>query len=133
MSSSEAVENKRWMTWTGRVLSGLVALGLVASASGKLMGSEELAKGFTEVYLYPAGVLLWIGVTELLCVLLYAIPQTAVLGGLLLTAYLGGAVATHVRAGDAWVAPVVFGVLVWAGLFLRDPRLRALLPLRRLG
>jgi xanthine/uracil permease len=61
----------------------------------------------------------------------YVIPQTSVLGAILLTGYLGGAVATHVRIDDNFVPPIVMGVLVWLGLFLRDPRLRALIPLRR--
>ena len=68
---------------------------------------------------------------ELLSTLLYVIPQTSVLGAVILTGYLGGAVATHVRVGDVFVAPLGLGVLVWAGLFLRDARIRALLPLRR--
>jgi hypothetical protein len=70
-------------------------------------------------------------VVELCCVLLYLIPQTAVLGAILLTGYLGGATATHVRVDEAYFMPVVVGILVWLGLYLRDPRLRALVPWRR--
>jgi hypothetical protein len=70
-------------------------------------------------------------IIEILCVILYAIPQTAVLGAILLTGYLGGAVATHVHAGEPWFFPVIMGVIVWLGLVLRDPRLRELAPLRR--
>ncbi|HEV7300552.1 MAG TPA: DoxX family protein [Tepidisphaeraceae bacterium] len=69
---------------------------------------------------------------EIACVIVYAFPRTAILGAILLTGYLGGAVATHVRAEDGmWPAPVVFGVIVWLGVFLRDARLRALIPWRR--
>jgi hypothetical protein len=68
---------------------------------------------------------------ELTCTLLYVIPRTSVLGAILLTGYLGGATASHVRVGDSFIAPVVFGVLVWLGLFLRDARIRALIPLRK--
>jgi hypothetical protein len=82
---------------------------------------------------YSEGVILPIGVVLLICTLLYVIPRTAVLGAILLTGYLGGAVATHVRVGaGAWpiVFPIILGVLIWGGLFLRDIRLRALIPLR---
>ena len=72
-----------------------------------------------------------IGLIELTCAILYAIPRTAALGALLLTAYLGGAVATHVRAGEPAFAPILIGVLVWGGLFCRDARVRDLLPLRK--
>jgi hypothetical protein len=65
----------------------------------------------------------------LLSVVCYLIPRTAVLGAVLLTGYLGGAIATHARLGEPFVAPIILGVVVWAGLWLRDPRLRALLPL----
>jgi hypothetical protein len=72
-----------------------------------------------------------LGAIEICCALLYAIPRTAVLGAVLLTGYLGGAIATHVRVGDpSFVTPLVLGMIAWAGLYLRDPRLRALLPLR---
>jgi xanthine/uracil permease len=70
-------------------------------------------------------------VVEIACAILYAIPRTSVLGAVLLTGYLGGATATHVRANEAFFLPVVTGVVVWAGLYLRDDRLRALIPLRR--
>ncbi len=78
---------------------------------------------------YPPATARPIGVVELSCVVLYFIPATRVLGAILLTGYLGGAVATHVRAGEtAFLAPLLIGVILWAGLFLRDPRLRQLLP-----
>ena len=70
-----------------------------------------------------------LGVLELACTILYAIPRTSVLGAILLTGYLGGATATHVRVGDSFIMTVVLGVVVWGGLFLRDARLRALIPL----
>ena len=83
---------------------------------------------------WPTSVALVVAVLELGSLALYLIPQTAVLGAILLTGYLGGAVATHVRIGEYWQCwiPVAFGVLVWLGLFLRDARVRALIPLRRL-
>jgi hypothetical protein len=72
-----------------------------------------------------------IGVVELTCAVLYLIPQTSVLGAILLTGYLGGATATHVRIHDAFIGPVVFGVIVWLGLYFRDARIRALMPFNR--
>jgi DoxX-like protein len=88
---------------------------------------------FTGKFGYPQQTLTTIGVLELSCAVLYAIPQTAVLGAVLMTGYLGGAVATHVRISDPeWVGPAVLGVVAWVGLYLREARLRELLPLRRL-
>lgn len=72
-----------------------------------------------------------IGIVELLCVVVYLIPRTSVLGAILITGYFGGAVATHVRVSDAFVIPLVLGVLAWGGLFLRDARLRELLQLKK--
>lgn len=122
---------KPWMTWTGRVLSALPVLMLLMSAGMKLSQGEEMVKGFVEHFGYPLGSLVVIGVVEIVCALLYAIPQTSVLGAILLTGYLGGAVATHVRVSEGFESPIVLGIAIWAGLFLRDARVRALLPLRR--
>jgi hypothetical protein len=122
---------KPWMLWTGRVLSALPILGLLMSAGMKLSQNEELVTQFVNHLGYPASALVAIGVVELVCVVLYAIPFTSVLGAILLTGYLGGAIASHVRLSEAFVNPLVLGVLVWVGLYLRDARLRALLPLRR--
>src|SRR5678816_3087775 len=71
----------------------------------------------------PEHLALPIGLLELACTILYIIPQTAVLGAILLTGYLGGAIMTHLRVGEAWIGPAVFGVFIWGGFFLRDPRL----------
>ncbi len=117
--------------WGGRVLSALPVLGLLMSAGMKLSHNPQMVPQFTGHLGYPEGTLTPIGITEALCAILYAVPQTSVLGAVLLTGYLGGAVATHVRVGEPFLAPIVLGVLLWGGLFLRDPRLRALLPLRK--
>ena len=119
--------------WTGRVLSGLLVLALTASASMKLMGKPEMAQMMTEKFGFKPEMVQRLGMLELMCVLLYAVPQTSVFGALLMTGYLGGAVCTHARIGDPFVAPLALGVLAWVGLFLREPRLRALLPLRNLS
>jgi hypothetical protein len=121
------------MLWTGRVVGGLPALLLLVDGVMKLVKPEfvvtESAKiGFAEHVLVPLGIVLTVSA------ILYLVPQTAVLGAILLTGYLGGAVATHVRSGDGLVQilfPAFFGALLWLGLVLRDPQLRALVPWRR--
>lgn len=122
---------KTWMTWTGRVMTGLIALMLVFSATMKFMKPPDLVEQFVDKLGYPADLIIAIGITEIACVILYIIPQTAILGAVLLTGYLGGAVATHVRIHDNFAGPAIGGVLVWLAVFLRDPQVRALLPLRR--
>ncbi len=122
---------RRWLVWTGRVLSVLPVLMLAMGATMAFAGSPQVVAAFTEHYGYPRGVLLGIAVAEIACAALYAIPSTAVLGAILMTGYLGGAVATHVRAGESFLIPVALGVLAWVALYLRDPRLRVLVPLRR--
>ena len=110
-------------------VSGLVILMLSFSAFAKLTGHPEVAKVMSGTLGFPATVISGIGLLEIACVLLYAIPRTAVLGAVLLTGYLGGAIAAHVRVGDAFISPLIGGGLVWLGIYLRDARVRALLPL----
>jgi hypothetical protein len=120
--------------WTGRILSALPALFLVVDAIGKLVKPEVVVDGTLELG-YPESVLLGLGITLLACTILYMIPRTAVFGAILLTGYLGGAIATHVRVGSPLFShtlfPIYVAVLLWGGLYLRDERLRALIPLRR--
>lgn len=120
---------KPWMTWTGRVLSGLVGAMLIFSAVMKLKGGPEIEKPFGEMFGYPLSTLTPIGILEMLVAVIYLIPKTRYLGGILVAAYLGGAVATHVRIGDVFYGPVILGVVAWIGLWLRDVRLRRLTPL----
>ena len=84
---------------------------------------------------YPADTVLWIGMIELVCLALYLVPRTAVLGAILLTGHLGGAIATHVRVGSPLLShtlfPIYVALLLWGGLYLREPRLRELVPFRR--
>lgn len=117
--------------WIGWVLSVLPCLLLLMSATMKLIQHEDVVKGLGEGG-YDANTILPIGIAELASTILYLIPQTAVLGAILVTGYLGGATATHVAAGDGmfW-SPVLIGVLAWLGLYLREPRLRALVPWRK--
>ncbi len=116
--------------WTARILGGLLILFMLVDAAGKILRLAPYVEGTAKVG-YPDGVLVPLGLVLLASTVLYAIRRTAVLGAILLTAYLGGAVATHVRLGQPFVVPVVFGVIVWGCLFLRDARLRALLPIDR--
>jgi hypothetical protein len=119
------------LTWTGRVITALIALMMTFSAAAKLMNRPEVADQLVGKFGYPADVTLALGFVEIACVILYLIPQTAILGAVLLTGYLGGAIATHVRVHDNFVPPAIGGVLVWLAVFLRDPRVRALLPIRQ--
>ena len=120
--------------WTGWILSALPALMLIMRGIMDLMKPDFVVKTTVEMG-YPEGVITGLGIVVLICVILYLIPNTAVLGAILLTGYLGGAVATHVRHGDPFfanvLAPVYFAIVVWAGVYLREPRLSALVPLRR--
>lgn len=120
------------MFWAGWVLTVLLSLMLAMGGVMNVTRSETAVKGLNQ-YGYPPGVLVPLGVVLLVSVGLYAFPRTAVLGAILLTAWLGGAVNTHVRAGEPWFMAVIVGVLVWLALYLRDARLRALVPLRSVG
>jgi DoxX-like family len=119
--------------WTGRIISGLAALFLFWGSVSDLAKPAYVVEGMVK-YGYPESSLTGIGVALMASVILYVIPRTSVLGAILLTGYLGGAVSTHVRASDPFgrmLIPVVFSVLIWGALYLRDERLRALVPLRR--
>jgi hypothetical protein len=119
------------MLWTGWILGILPSLLLLLSGTMKLTKSEGVMQMFEHLG-YPEQLVLVLGVVEVGCTLVYLIPRTAVLGAILLTGYLGGAVATHARLLEVqFLVPLVLGVLVWGGLFLRDARVRALIPLRR--
>ncbi len=123
------VSSKR--LWAGRIISALAALLLLASGMMKLLKLTAVIVGMAH-YGYPEHLILYIGVLEVGCTIVYLIPRTAILGAVLMTAYLGGATATNVRVGDpSFIGPVLAGVFVWAGLYLRDERLSALIPVRR--
>jgi hypothetical protein len=122
------------MLWTGRVVSIVIGLLLLADGVGKLAKPEPVVKATTKLG-YPESVIVGLGIVLIACTAIYLIPRTALLGAILLTGYLGGAVASHLRAGDAVFPicfPVIVGAVVWGGLWLRDGRLRALVPLRTL-
>jgi hypothetical protein len=131
-SATQTVPVSKKRLWAGRIMSALPALFLLVDGAMKLVKPEPVVKATVELG-YAETVILPLGVVLLACTILYLIPRTAVLGAILLTGYLGGAVATHVRAGQGpfeILFPVVFGALLWGGLVLRDDRLSTLIPLR---
>ena len=117
------------MFWAGWVLTVLLSLFLAMGGVMNVTRSQTAVEGLAK-YGYPPGVLVPLGVVVLVCIALYLTPKTAVLGAILLTGYLGGAVNTHVRAGEPWFMAAIAGALVWLALYLRDARIRALVPLR---
>jgi len=130
-SAASAVPTSKKMVWIGRVLSALPVLLMLFSAVMKLVKAAPVVQGMPR-YGYPESLIVTIGVLELLSCIVYLIPSTAVLGAILMTAYLGGATATNVRVGDpSYVMTALLGVFVWGGLFFREARLRALIPFRR--
>jgi DoxX-like family len=115
--------------WTGRILSGLVVLFLLMDGGMKLFKPPFVVDATRQLG-YPESEIVGIGMVLLTCTLLYVVPRTSILGAILLTAYMGGAVASQVRIGAGWfnvMFAVTLGILVWAGLWLRDPRLRNVL------
>lgn len=117
------------VTWVGRVLSGLAALAFLLSAAMKLKGGPELTQGMAQMGL-PESMLMPLAILEIACVVIYLIPQTAVLGAILLTGYIGGTIVTHWRVGVPFFVNIALGLLVWLGLYLRESRLKALIPVR---
>jgi DoxX-like protein len=129
-SGTQAASVSKKMLWAGRITSALPVLLLLFSSIMKFVKPASVVEGFVRLG-YPESLALGIGIVELACTVIYVIPRTSVLGAILLTGYLGGATATHVRIGEPFFMPIILGVLVWGGLFLRDERLRALIPLRQ--
>ena len=121
--------------WIGWALSGLVIAFMIMDFTMKLLALPVVLQASGALGFVGPDIARELGVILLICTVLYAAPNTAVLGAVLLTGYLGGAVASHVRAGNPLFSHVLFGVylgvMLWAGLWLRDPRVRALMPLRR--
>jgi DoxX-like family len=118
------------MIWTGFIMSLLPVLMLLTGAVMSILNPTAVGEAMGKMG-YPATLAVTLGTVELLCTVLYLIPQTSILGAILLTGYLGGATATHVRVSEPFFLPILFGVLVWGGIYLRNPRLRALIPFRR--
>jgi hypothetical protein len=119
------------LLWTGRIISAVPILFMAGLGTVILIFNPAVVTDGMVKYGYLKQTAIPILIAEIVCAIIYAIPQTATLGAILLTGYLGGATATHVHAGEPFYFPVLFGILVWLGLLFREPRLRLLLPLRR--
>jgi hypothetical protein len=129
LMENERIGISKKSLWAGRVLSGAAALFFVMDGGMKLFKPPVVVETTLQLG-YPEAAIVGIGVVLLVCTILYMIPRTAILGAVLLTGYLGGAVATHVRVSGPLfniLFPIVFGCMVWGGLYLRDQRLRLVL------
>jgi len=129
-SRSETGHVARRRIWAGTIVSAIVVLFLLFDSVGKLLKVAPVVEGTARLG-YPDNVIQPVGIVLLICVLTYAIPRTSLLGAVLLTGYMGGAIATHVRVGSPLLThelfPVYVAALIWGGVFLRDERLRILL------
>jgi hypothetical protein len=134
MANAAPAAAPNWMRWLGFILSGLGILFMLMDATMKILQLPIVLETTLQIG-WPVATVVPLGIVLLLCTALYAAPRTSVLGAVLLTAYLGGAVATHARIGSPLFSHVLFGVylglLLWGGLYLRDARLRALIPIIR--
>jgi hypothetical protein len=126
----DAPQQNQKIVWLGVVLSVLVTLPFIMSSYMKLTRNPMVIEGMPKMGL-PVSLMLTIGILELLCVVIYLIPQTSVLGAILFTGFIGGTILAHLRIGEKVYIQATLGVMVWLGLYLRDPRLRQLLPLRK--
>lgn len=121
--------------WTGSVVSGLAALFLLLDGVMKLFKPAVVVEATVKLG-YPENVIVGLGIVLVVCTILYLIPATSILGAILLTGYLGGAVATHVRVGNPTfnvIFPVIIGAFLWGGLYLRDRGVQAVIPFHRSG
>jgi DoxX-like family len=131
-SPAQTVKASQGQIWTGRVISGLIVAFMLLDAVMKFVKPAPVAEAFARTG-WPVDLSVTLGAILLICTVLYVIPRTAVLGAILLTGYLGGAVATNLRLHNPLFSntlfPVYFGILVWIGLWLRESRLRSVFPL----
>jgi hypothetical protein len=134
MKMNATTIQSRKSLWVGRILSGFAVLFMVSDGVIKLFQITAVKETFTQLG-YPTDLAVGIGILGLICVAIYLIPRTSVLGAILLTGYLGGAVATHVRVGSPLFShrlfPIYIGLFIWGGLYLRDRGLRNLIPFRK--
>lgn len=132
-SATQSASTSKTRPWAGLIMSGIVVLFLLLDAIGKLLKPRAVVEGTVQLG-YPESSIVGIGIVLLVCTIAYAVPRTSVFGAVLLTGYLGGAVASNLRVSHPLFTyilfPVYVGVLLWGGLYLREPRLRALLPFR---
>ena len=132
MAEMQHTRNSKPLLWAGRILSMLGVLFMLFDAAGHLFKPAPVIEAFAQLGV-PLHLAVSLGVIQLVCIILYVIPQTAVLGAVLLTAYLGGAISIHMRASNPvfeCIFPLIIGIIFWAGLLLRDPSLRAVFPVK---
>lgn len=130
-TSTSVIKPNKAMLWTGRVITALMGFAFVASGVMKLLASgPEFEESMAQIGM-PVSIVVPLAILELTCVVIYLIPRTSMIGAILLTGYMGGAICTHWRVGDVFVVQIVIGVLVWLGLYLREPRLWALMPFKK--
>lgn len=127
--AKEANMNPALQLWAGRILSAIPVLMLTMSDVMKLRGGPEFVKVFENLG-WPADLAVPLGLLELAITIVYVMPRTSVLGAILLTGYLGGAIAAHVRIHEDWLTQLLLGMMLWGGLYFRDARIAALIPLR---
>jgi hypothetical protein len=131
MPSETQSQTSKAKLWVSYIVSAIPVLFLVSSGIAKLVQPAPVLQGFAQIG-FAQSLVVRLGILELICTAVYLIPRTSVLGAILLTGYLGGATVTHLRVSDPkFVAPVILGVFLWGGLFFRESRLRALIPLKR--
>lgn len=116
--------------WGGRILSILPCILLLMSGAMKFIRPPGFDEGLAHMG-WTADKMTYLGMVEIACVVIYLIPRTAVIGAMLLTAYMGGAIATHARVGDLFLLQILIGMAFWGGLWLRDPRLKQLIPITK--
>jgi len=119
------------IAWIGRVVSTLTSLVFLMSGVMKLKGGAEVMQGMDHLGL-PASLILPLAILEIACAVIYLIPKTSILGAILLTGFIGGAICAHLRVGDPYFVQIIIGMLIWLGLYLREDRLKGLIPLRSL-
>ena len=132
-TATQALPNSRTTLWAGRIISALVVAFLIFDGVIKVLKLGPAIEATVQLG-YPESLIIGIGIMELACLALYVFPRTNVLGAILLTGHLGGAIASQVRIGAPTfniVFAIMIGVLMWGGIYLRDEQLRALIPLRR--
>lgn len=130
-SMVESTSVSKAALWAGWVMSAIPILMILFGSIMKLIRHPSVIDGFAQAGL-PAHLIIPVGLVELVCVVVYAIPRTSILGAILMTGLLGGAILTELRIGNPTTPlPLMMGILAWAGLYLRDPRLRQMIPLRR--
>ncbi|KPV53167.1 hypothetical protein SE17_11205 [Kouleothrix aurantiaca] len=133
VTTARTTTSSKAMSWAGYALSGFAIAFLLFDSIIKVVQAAPAVESNVQLG-YPAGIVVALGLAELVCLAVYVFPRTAVLGAVLLTGWFGGAMATHVRAGSptfSVIFPILVGLMVWGGLFLRDARLREIFPFRR--